>query len=130
MARHRGTIDSAKKILRLILRNHPEPLRIQEELVDEGKTIAETDAGEELDRTLNEHIRKHQRGVKTLMEDTQKAMKDKDEQTRKELEIETKRMEREIERFQNDSKRLESDYQKERERLDTRMQQVESRAKK
>jgi hypothetical protein len=129
MARNENTVPSAEKILRLILQNHPEPLRIQKELVDEGKKITETDAGEELDRKLNEQIRKHQREVKTLMEDMQKAMKDKDEQTRKELEIETKRMEREIERFQNDSKRLESDYQKERERLDTRMQQVESRAK-
>jgi hypothetical protein len=126
IARNENTVPSAERILRLILQNHPLPLRIQEELVTEGKKIAETDAGKELDRQLNEQIRKHQQEVKTLMEDMQKAMKDKDEQTRKELEIETKRMGREI---QNDSKILESDYQKERERLDTRMQQVESRAK-
>jgi hypothetical protein len=48
MARHDNTIDSAKKILHLILRNNPLPLRIQAELVtDEGKrttmNINETD---------------------------------------------------------------------------------------
>src|SRR5258708_39114952 len=37
MARHDNTVPSAERIIRLILNNHPLPLHIQEELVDEVK---------------------------------------------------------------------------------------------
>ena len=46
IARNENTVTSARKIIRLVLDNHPLPLRIQEELVNEGKDITETCAGE------------------------------------------------------------------------------------
>jgi predicted RNase H-like nuclease (RuvC/YqgF family) len=130
MARHEDTVPSAERIIRLILKNHPLPLWIQDELVIQGKNITETDAGEELNRELNAQIRKHQQEMQVLMDDMQQAMEDKDEETRRELEIETQRMKSQIERLENDSKRLKSDYEKEKERVEARMQQVESEAKK
>lgn len=129
MARHYNTVPSGEAIVRLILENHPMPLRIQEELVTEHKDITETGAGEELNREINAQIRKHQEEMRLLRDEMQQAMKDKDEETRKELEIETRRMQMEIDRFQNDSERLESDYKKERERLEARMAQMESNAR-
>jgi DNA topoisomerase VI subunit B len=130
MARHEDTVPSAERILRLILENHPLPLRIQEELVDEWKHIGETTAGEELHRELDAQIRKREREVEALTEDMQQAMRDQDEETKKELEIETERIEEEIERLRNDSMGLGFDSQKERERIDARMRQVESEAEK
>ncbi|KAF9781313.1 P-loop containing nucleoside triphosphate hydrolase protein, partial [Thelephora terrestris] len=129
MARHENTVPSAETIIRLILNNHPMPLRIQEELVDEHMDISDTGAGEELNREINAQIRRHKEEMRELKEGMEQAMKDKDEETRKELEIETKRMQREIERFQHDSERLESDYKKEKERLDARMGKMEQEAR-
>ena len=129
MARHDNTPPSAENIIRLILENHPLPLRIQQELVDEHKDISETGAGEELNRELNIQIRRHQQEMRVLREEMEQAMKDKDEETRRELEIETKRMQREISRFQNDARRLESDYKREKEMLGERIEQMESEVK-
>lgn len=126
MVRHDNSGPSAEKIIRLILENHPLPLRIQEELIDEHKDISETGAGEELNRELNAQIRRHQQEMRVLREEMKRAMQDKDEETRRELEIETKRMQREIARFENDTRRLESDYKKEKGRLEERLEQVES----
>jgi len=130
MARHLNTVPSAKKIIRLILDNHPMPLRIQEELVNEHKDISETGAGEELNREINAHIRKYQKEIRILKEDMERAMKDKDEEMKNELKIETQRMERKIEKFEHDSARLESDYKQEKERLESRMEKIELEAKK
>lgn len=129
MVRHENTIPSAEAIIRLVLGNHPLPLRIQEELVNEHKDISETGAGEELNREINAQIRRHQEEMRMLREEMELAMKNKDEETRRELELETQRMQREIERFQNDSSRLESDYKKEKERLESRMTKMESESR-
>jgi hypothetical protein len=123
MARHEDTVPSAEKIIRLILQNHPLPLRIQEELVTEGKKVTETDAGEELDWKLNAQIRKHEREKQVLMENMHKAIREKDEEIKRNLEIKTLRMKIEMER-------LKSDHEEERERLKARIRQVESEGKK
>lgn len=48
MARHYNTAESAHHILRIVLGFPPELLRIQRELVDEGKTLSGTSAGMDL----------------------------------------------------------------------------------
>jgi len=108
MARHENTIPSAEKIIRLVLDNHPLPLRIQEELVDEKLDISETGAGEELNQELNAQIRKHQQEMRELREEMEQAMRDRDEETRRELGIETRKMQSEIERLENDINKLRS----------------------
>jgi len=129
IARHENTATSAQDIIRLVLNNHPLPLRIQEELVDEHKDISETNAGEELNREITAQIRKHQEEMRVLKEEMRQAMKDKDEETRRELEIETRKMQKEIARFENDAKRLASDYRNEKGQLETRLTQMEAEAR-
>jgi len=98
MARHLNTVDSARSILRLMLHNPPLPLRIQEEIVDHGKDITETSAGQELDRELLEERRKHEEEKRRLEEERKQVMRDRDERLKKELEEEVKRIQDEIER--------------------------------
>jgi len=126
MARHANTVPSAEAIIRLVLNNHPLPLRIQEELVNQHMDISQTGAGEELNREFNAQIRKHQEEMRVLKDEMEQAMRDKDEETKRELEIETKRMQREIARFENDTKRLASDYKSEKQRLEARVTQMEA----
>lgn len=112
MARHENTASSAEKIIRLILGNHPLPLRIQEELVRDQKIISETSAGEELNRVINTQIKKHQEEMRVLREEMEQAMKDKDEEVRKALEDELKGLQGKVEGLQGDRERLESDYKR------------------
>ena len=110
MARHENTVISAEKIIRLILGNHPLPLRIQEELVKEQKVISETGAGEELNRVVNFQIKKHQEEMRMLKEEMEQAMRDMDEEVRRGLEDEMKGLQEKVKGLQNDRERLASDY--------------------
>ena len=110
MARHNNTFASAENIIRLVLDNRPLPLQIQVELVDEHKNISETSAGEELNRELNNLIKKKQEDMRIVREEMEQAMRDKDEETRRELVIETEKMQKEIERLRNDAERFTSEH--------------------
>ena len=104
MARHENTVLSAEKIIRLILGNHPLPLRIQEELVKENKSISETGAGEELNRVLHAQIKKHQEEMFMLREKMERATKDKDEEVRRGLEREIEGLREEVIRASENEK--------------------------
>ena len=94
IARNENTVTSAQNIIRLVLSNPPLPLRIQRELVDEGKGISATSASKELHREFNAQTMKHQeevRNTRTLKEEIHvlkvenRAMKDEIEEIRREL---------------------------------------------
>ena len=129
MARHENTAPSAQRIIRLLLNNHPLPLRIQEELVTEGKKITETSAAEELNRELYAQIRKYQEELEMLKEILRRISAENKE-LKEALEIKARRMEEEIEMFQKDRQMLESEYEKEKEMLNARVRRMESEAKK
>ena len=69
MLRHDNTVESVHNILRHIMRNHPLPLRIQRELVDEKKDIGQTAAAQEVESQIQELIQKHQAEIKQLQEE-------------------------------------------------------------
>jgi len=110
MARHLDTVDSAQRILHLILHNPPLPLRIQEEIADEGKDITKTSAGQELLREIREGIRRHQEERGILEEETLQAARDRNESLKRELEDELKGIQDEIQKAKNDSQRMAPDY--------------------
>lgn len=145
LLRHQNTQESGGKILRHLIENHPLSLRIQRELVEEGKEISQTAAGAELNRELLEQVEKHRREMRLLQEEMRgksnlftingspemtcyrkriEAIRTKDEETRKELEQETRKLQLEMTRVQNDSQKLASDYNEEKERLERRMQEL------
>jgi chromosome segregation ATPase len=128
MARSDYTIESEQAILRMILRNHPLPLRIQEELVDEHMDISETAAGEELNREFMRQMRRHKEELNQLKKEMA-AAKNKDEETRRELEDECRKLVAKMEQVQNDSQRLESDYRAEKTRLEQKIQDAAERTR-
>ena len=68
IARNENTVASAQDIIRLVLDNHPWPLRIQEELVDEGKDISATSAIQQLYREINAQIKEHREEMRVVRE--------------------------------------------------------------
>jgi len=67
--RHDNTFETAINILRHLTENHPVPLQIQKELVDQNKDIRDTAAGAELSKELVEQIRKHHEEMRKLQEE-------------------------------------------------------------
>jgi len=129
IARHNNTIASAKDIIRLVLDNHPLPLRIQVELVIERRDISETSAGKELNQELDSQIRKNQEEIRTLKREIEWAVRDKDEETMGELERENKRIQEEVERVKKDAGSFAADYRREKERIKTRFAEVEDKGR-
>jgi hypothetical protein len=67
--RHDNTRESIDRILRHIVENHPLPLQLQTELIDEGKTLLETVTGAELNRELIEATQKQEAEIQKLQEE-------------------------------------------------------------
>ena len=124
MARHHNTIQSSHDIVRMIMKNHPEVLQIQREVVDEQKDIVDTAAGEVVNGELNELIRKHGAVLKKLQEEMEEASKDRDEELRQELEEDRKVMQEQMERAKKDSEEMASRYAAEKEKTEDKMKQL------
>ena len=129
MSRHENTVPSAERIVRLLLNRNPLPLHIQKELVDEGKDISQTRAGEELNRELADQIRRHKDELRTIKKEMQQAINELDEETRREREDEARAMQKEMERLENDARRFASDFQRQKKELDARLAEEKEKAK-
>ena len=129
LARHHNTAESAHNIIRKIMDNHPAALQIQRELVDEGKDIIKTAAGESINQEFQELIMKHRAELKELREEMVRALKEKNEQIKRELE-ETKRdLQERIEEIEEATKRMATNYAAERERMRAKIREMEQETK-
>ncbi|KAJ7285185.1 P-loop containing nucleoside triphosphate hydrolase protein [Mycena rebaudengoi] len=146
LLRHDNNTASGHAILHYLVDNQPRALRIQRELVDQGKDISQTAAGEELNRELAEQLKRHREEMIVLQNEMKgscfkvldadsaeklaaAAIREKDEETKKELEIETRKLQAEMARVQNDSQKLASDYSEQKAQLERRMAEVAEAAK-
>lgn len=128
LARHNGTIESGRDILRLLLRRQPRVLQIQSEL-ESGLDISETAAGRELNREMMEQIGRHQEEMRVLMVEMDEASKVRDTETRRELAQERATLQAEISRIQMDSRNLATIYKEAMAKLEYRMKEMEIAAR-
>jgi len=77
-----GTVDFVHAIIRSIIRNHPEALAIQEELVDKNMDIDQTSVGKEVDRWISQRIEGYEAQDDELWDSAEQARRDGDEKTR------------------------------------------------
>ena len=101
MVRHHNTAQSAHDIIRRMVANYPVVLRIQRELVDECRDIADTAAGEVVNQELLEQARRHQTELEAIGEE--QVLKEQDERSMRELEVGRKL----VEQMEGIMKRLE-----------------------
>ena len=97
VALYDGLAESATALVRDIMRNHPIPLKIQEELVDQHKDLLETAAGAELNtELLAERKRKDQElaETKALYEQEQVQLKREREEERQQAKQREKDLQR------------------------------------
>jgi hypothetical protein len=129
IARHYNTITSAHDIIRRIMTNRPIALQIQRELVDEGRNIADTAAGQAVNRELNEQIERHKAELKAVQEEMLRAFERRDEETRRELEEEKHKIQEEINKVKMDSEGMAASYNEEKRRMEEAMRQMQEEAR-
>ncbi|KAL4256708.1 hypothetical protein AB1N83_011719 [Pleurotus pulmonarius] len=77
LLRHDNTDDSAKNILRHIIKNHPLPLLVQTDLVDRGLDLSGTSAANILDCEVNKQKEKHRDELRRVREAKDEALRAK-----------------------------------------------------
>ncbi|KAF7357261.1 GTP-binding protein A [Mycena sanguinolenta] len=126
--RHDKKLVSAQAVLRSLMKNTPLPLKIQREIVDEGKDITETAAGAEFNREITAQIQQ----LKTEMENLRRGIKDaaraRDSETKKELEMETKELRDKMSRMQSDAQNFASNYERLNAEMDRKLAEAAERA--
>ena len=137
LARHHNTMHSAHDIIRSVMENRPAALRIQHELVEEGKDIVDTAAGETINKELNEVKRRHQAELNDVQREMTEALEKKEEeirntlnkemkkkleaqadQMREELADEASRLRDQINKTEMDSKTMSARYEEEKRKME------------
>jgi len=129
LARHHNTAQSSHDIVRHIMKNNPTPLRIQQELVDEGKSIKDTAAGQAINEELTAMAKHHEDEMKALRREMRQALEEKDEETRKELEEETRRIKGQMDKMKVEAEAMAAKYNEERRRMEDMMQRMQEQAR-
>jgi chromosome segregation ATPase len=112
--RHDNTLPNAREILLRLVSKEPKALRIQQQLVDERKSIGDTDAGSELTFALQTQAAKHQKEMEELRAEMTAAMKEQDEMTRNELSEDLRKAEEKLESVQKAAMSLQKELQDEK----------------
>ncbi|RXW21011.1 hypothetical protein EST38_g4825 [Candolleomyces aberdarensis] len=106
-----NTAATAHEIMRHILKNRPLPLCIQEEIVDQHKSINKTGAGIALDIKLEQLAQKYERILKEQLAAAEDARKARDEELRKEQEQEAEKYRKLLEKLQRERREQAAQYQ-------------------
>ena len=112
-----GTIEFAHTIIKSIMRNHPETLAIQEELVDKDMDIDQTSVGKEVDRWIVEHIEMYEEQDDELWESAEQAKRDGDEKARFESLEELKRVRAKAAKLEKEREGQAREYKRHQQRL-------------
>lgn len=127
MVRHDNTPASAQRILREILGFPPEALLIQRETVDEHKTLAQTNAGLDLQKELEKQAHKHREELDGLKGEMEELMATKDSKHQEELEELTdtlKDVQSQLEKVESESKKIREQHQADRLEHEERVQKL------
>ncbi|KDR76127.1 hypothetical protein GALMADRAFT_96584 [Galerina marginata CBS 339.88] len=131
LLRHDATRDSTHNILRHIIDNHPLPLQIQQEIVEQARDIGETSAGIELQ---NEFIiaeaEKHQEELRKLHQEAEEAIRVKEEENRRRMEMEAKKHEEERLRVEDEARKLAAELERQRLEVEKSLREAAERVRK
>lgn len=124
MMRHLNTEESARRILRSVILNHPEVLQIQKEIVDERKDITQTQACGVIDDGIEQLKKHHAEEMAELREQMEQALREKDNEMKRELEMVRKEMDERLSNAERARAQLAEGFEVERQRLRAEMAQL------
>lgn len=103
MLRHNNTVESARDVIRRIFANHPVPLVVQEEMVDDKILLPNTNVGKELTKDLQKSAQQFCMNIENTRDEI---VRKKDEKSTQELEAELYKSYADLARAQNELKNL------------------------
>jgi polyhydroxyalkanoate synthesis regulator phasin len=107
LVRYMRTPESAMEILNHLVGKPAIPLLIQKEMVDGGKRLSETEAGQALQGEIAEQVRRHEEDMQTLMEELEAIKQGNDEGT-EELDAEVKELREKVSRLKEETQKISS----------------------
>ncbi|KAK7032290.1 hypothetical protein VNI00_013249 [Paramarasmius palmivorus] len=141
IVRHDDTPEMAREILRRLVEKKPIPLRIQLEMVEEGRDLSQTASAEELDSKINTEIVKHRKAVKGLRKTMEgkvlfaqafisvrplpiDALRSQDEASQEKLEEQRKQIQAEMDTVFAGNQRLACQFTAEQDLLQNKLEEV------
>ena len=112
LLRYDDTPESAQEILRTILHNEPEVLKIQQELVEEHKEMGQTGAGAELSKEMRKMMESRTKEIKQLEKKREKAKTKKNQGLHEELDEEIESLREQLEELKEYMVRMQVDFVK------------------
>ena len=97
LQRFLGTRESGLELIHKLMPNTPIPLDIQDQIVEQGMTLLETDAGQCINEELLAQEMKHKEEVESLEKERQEAIKAKDDEMNEILAAEQAKAQKKLE---------------------------------
>jgi hypothetical protein len=111
--RHDGSEASAwKMVSHIISKDNPVALAIQTQMIDEGQTLDQTDAGAYVQQELLEAQKRHQKELQDLTESMNAAIRNKDTELANRLQQHQRDFEAKIARTYEEQNKLKTDMQR------------------
>ena len=107
LVRYLRTSESAMEMLNHLVGKPAILLLIQKEMVDGGKRLSETEAGQALQSEIAEQVRRHEEDMRTLMEELEAIKQGNDEGTQ-ELDDEVKELREKVLRLKEETQKISS----------------------
>lgn len=107
LVRYMRTKESAMEILNFLVGKPAIPLLIQKEMVEGGKRLSETEAGQALQSEIAEQVRRHEEDMRTLMEELE-AVKQGNDEGIQELDDEVKELREKVSRMKEETQKISS----------------------
>lgn len=126
VTRHDNTPAKALEILEEVVKRRPVPMRIQEEMVDEGKDLDHTDAGVEVVRLLRARVRALGEELQIMREEVEK-MRNSKLEDREELETTISDLRAQGEKLVEGYKRMAVEYEAEKKKWEGWRREEENR---
>lgn len=94
LLRHNNTLESAHQIIREIFANHPSPINIQVELVEEQKHLSDTNAGKDVRGELDRLTLNFREAITRLQEELQSEPQGEERELQEQLRLSEKKLEK------------------------------------
>jgi hypothetical protein len=121
--------NSALEIVALLTKKPQITLQIQQELVEDRKSLVETAAGQTVNEELIRLEQKHKQDLERVKLEMQEALEERDHEMHQILEQQEKRLGREFDKVRQQQDQLRYDRRAERRNIESLREEIEQRAK-
>lgn len=123
--RHKGDQASALAIIDVLIKNRKRlTLQIQREIVDDGRTLNDTEAGKQLDQDIQRERKKHEKEMREMEKRMQEAIRENDMLAKEHIEEMKMELQQKIEEGEKARESIRADYVKLQNEREAELQRI------